>query len=155
EELYEAGRRVYLAVGRAGRTPRRYRGRDANWWLTRLGHYDRTASELPSPQARFAGKPHISGTKGGHTLNLHQFARDGVILLGRLQSIEDGVVVRLAPDLHRNLAAADKAEADFVKSVDAYVARNRMTAPQEKLPALRDGFAQPLRSDVDLRTANI
>src|SRR5262249_35092608 len=33
EELNEAGRKVYLAVGRAGRTPRRYRGQDANWWL--------------------------------------------------------------------------------------------------------------------------
>jgi putative flavoprotein involved in K+ transport len=50
-------RKVYLAVGRAGRTPRRYRGKDANWWLARMGHYDRTVSELHSPRAKFAGKP--------------------------------------------------------------------------------------------------
>src|SRR5262249_8984125 len=62
EELYEAGRKVYLAVGRAGRTPRRYRGKDANWWLEKLGLYDRTVEQLPSPRAKFAGKPHISGT---------------------------------------------------------------------------------------------
>jgi putative flavoprotein involved in K+ transport len=37
EELYESGRKVYVAVGRAGRTPRRYRGRDANWWSDKLG----------------------------------------------------------------------------------------------------------------------
>jgi hypothetical protein len=43
----------------------------------RSGHYDRKVSELPSPKAKFAGKPHISGTKGGHTINLHQFACDG------------------------------------------------------------------------------
>src|SRR5262249_20295358 len=103
EELYEAGRKVYLAVGRAGRTPRRYRGKDANWWLEKLGHYDQTADQLPSPRARFAGKAAISGTKGGHTLNLHQFARDGVVLLGHLQSVADGKI-RLAPDLHENLA---------------------------------------------------
>jgi putative flavoprotein involved in K+ transport len=30
EELYQAGKDVYLAVGRAGRVPRRYRGKDAN-----------------------------------------------------------------------------------------------------------------------------
>src|SRR6516164_6637007 len=65
EELYESGRKVFLAVGRAGRTPRRYRGKDANWWFARLGHYDRTVDELPSPHAKFGGKPHISGTKGG------------------------------------------------------------------------------------------
>ena len=82
EELCAAGRKVYLAVGRAGRTPRRYRGKDANWWHDKLGDYDKTVSELPSPKAKFAGKPIISGTRGGHTLNLHQFARDGVTLVG-------------------------------------------------------------------------
>src|SRR5262245_43016644 len=35
EELYQAGKTVYLAVGRAGRVPRRYRGKDANWWSDR------------------------------------------------------------------------------------------------------------------------
>src|SRR6516225_5520301 len=114
EELYESGRKVYLAVGRAGRTPRRYRGKDANWWLEKLGQYDKTVAELPSPKAKFSGKPHISGTRGGHTLNLHQFARDGVVLLGRLAGVEDGIV-ELAVDLHDNLAAADRAEAAFIK----------------------------------------
>jgi putative flavoprotein involved in K+ transport len=154
EELYESGRKVYLAVGRAGRTPRRYRGKDANWWLARMGSYDRKASELPSPKAKFAGKPHISGTKGGHTINLHQFARDGVVLLGRLAGVEDGIV-ELAGDLHDNLAAADRAEAEFIKSVDAYVARTGMTVPEEMMQALRDGFAQPVLRELDLKAAGI
>jgi putative flavoprotein involved in K+ transport len=154
EELYETGRKVYLAVGRAGRTPRRYRGKDANWWIARMGSYDREVSELPSPKAKFAGKPHISGTKGGHTINLHQFARDGVVLLGRLAGVEDGIV-ELAGDLHDNLAAADRAEAEFINSVDAYVARTGMTVPEETLQALRDGFAQPILSKLDLKAAGI
>jgi len=154
EELYEAGRKVYLAVGRAGRTPRRYRGKDANWWSDKLGLYDRTVDQLPSPRAKFAGKPHISGTKGGHTLNLHQFARDGVVLLGHLQGVAGGKI-RLAPDLHANLANADRHEADFVKDVDAYVATSGMAAPKETLPALRDGFAAPLLSELDLEAAGI
>jgi len=112
EELRESGRRVYLAVGRAGRTPRRYRGKDANWWSDKLGIYAQTVDQLPSPKAKFAGKPHISGTKGGHTLNLHQFARDGVILLGHLQGFHDGKIA-LAPDLYENLARADQHAADF------------------------------------------
>ena len=73
------------------------------------------ASELSSPRAKFAGKPHISGTKGGHTLNLHQFARDGATLLGRLEGIENGIV-KFGSDLHNNLAAADRAEAEFTKA---------------------------------------
>ena len=154
EELYESGRKVYLAVGRAGRTPRRYRGKDANWWIDRLGHYDRNVSELPSPKAKFSGKPHISGTKGGHTINLHKFARDGVTLLGRLAGVRGGVVT-LAGDLHDNLAAADRAEAELVKAVDAYVAQSGMVVPEEMLPVLTDGFAQPILAELDLEAAGV
>jgi putative flavoprotein involved in K+ transport len=154
EELYEAGRSVYLAVGRAGRMPRRYRGKDANWWSDKLGIYERTVDQLPSPRAKFAGKPHISGTKGGHTLNLHQFARDGVVLLGHLQGVADGKV-RLAPDLYDNLARADQHEADFTEAVDAYVTATRTSAPNEKLPALRSGFAVPQIGELDLAAADI
>jgi putative flavoprotein involved in K+ transport len=154
EELYESGRKVYLATGRAGRTPRCYRGKDANWWFARMGQYDRKVSELPSPKAKFARKPHISGTKGGHTINLHQFARDGVTLLGRLAGVE-GDIVRLKGDLHDNLAAADRAEAEFVKAVDACVVANGMAAPEESLPVPRDGFDQKILTELDLKAACI
>jgi putative flavoprotein involved in K+ transport len=154
EELYESGRKVYLAVGRACRTPRHYRGKDANWWSDKLGIYDHTVDQLPSPRAKFAGKPHISGTKGAHTLNLHQFARDGVILLGHLQGVANGKI-NLAPDLYENLAKADQHDADFVKAVNAYVAATGMLVPEETLPRLRDGFDAPLIPELDLATADI
>jgi putative flavoprotein involved in K+ transport len=154
EELCAAGRKVYLAVGRAGRTPRRYRGKDANWWHDRLGDYDMTVAELSSPKAKFAGKPIISGTRGGHTLNLHQFARDGVTLVGHLRGVWHGKI-ELAPDLHESLAAADRFEADFVKRVDAYISRAGMAAPEETLPALREGFEQPALTELDLVTAGV
>src|SRR6516225_1680621 len=121
EELYRGGRKVYLSVGRAGRVPRRYRGEDSNWWSEKLGIYDRTVDQLPSPRAKFTGKPHISGKDGGHTLNLHQFARDGVVLVGHLRGV-DADKMMLAPDLKENLARADQWEADFVKAVDQYIA---------------------------------
>ena len=154
EELQESGRKVYLATGRAGRTPRRYRGKDANWWFAKMGQYDRKVSELASPKAKFAGKPHISGNKGGHTINLHQFARDGVTLLGRLAGVEGGIV-KLASDLHDNLAAADRAEAEFTKAVDAYIAASAMSVPEETLPGLRDGFGQEILTELNLTAANI
>jgi putative flavoprotein involved in K+ transport len=154
EELNESGRKVYLAVSRAGRTPRRYRGKDANWWSDRLGLYDRKVGDLPSPKAKFAGKPHISGTRGGHTINLHQFARQGITLLGRLEGVEQGVIT-LAPDLHANLAAADRFEADFTRAIDAYVEAKGMAAPTETLPVFTDGFAQPTQCALGLRMAGI
>jgi putative flavoprotein involved in K+ transport len=154
EELYRSGRKVYLSVGRAGRVPRRYRGRDANWWTERLGLYDRTVDQLPSSRAKFFGKPHISGTDGGHTLNLHRFAQDGVVLLGHLQGI-DGERIVLAPDLNENLARADRFEADFVKAIDDHVARTGMDAPTETLPALRDGFVAEAPAFLDVKRARL
>jgi putative flavoprotein involved in K+ transport len=54
EELQESGRHVYLCVGRAGRRPRRYRGKDFMFWVVTLGRVEQTADQLPSPSARFA-----------------------------------------------------------------------------------------------------
>ena len=154
EELYQSGRKVYLSVSRSGRVPRRYRGKDANWWHNKMGDYERTVDQLPAPQAKFASKPQISGQGGGHTINLHQFARDGVTLLGRIQGVSDGTI-SLAPDLRENLARADKAEADFVKHVDEYIAKSAIDAPEEVLPNLKDGYNTEEMRELDLRASNI
>lgn len=154
EELYQSGRTVYLCVGSAGRAPRRYRGRDTWEWLSVTGFLDRTVDKLPSPRARFAGNPHISGHDGGHTLNLHQFARAGVRLLGHLSGVEDGAIT-LAPDLHESLARADQFEAQLVKMIDAYIERTGTDAPLEELPRLRDGFAVEIVTRLDLAAAGV
>jgi putative flavoprotein involved in K+ transport len=154
EELYQSGRKVYLSVSRSGRVPRRYRGKDANWWHDHMGDYDRAVDQLPSPQAKFASKPMISGTNGGHTLNLHQFAREGVTLLGRIQGVKDGRVI-LALDLKENLARADTFEHDFVKSVDEFIAKNLLDAPQEVLPKFEDGYSVEEIPELNLKDVNI
>jgi putative flavoprotein involved in K+ transport len=154
EELYQAGRQVYLCVGSAGRVPRRYRGKDMYEWLSLSGFLDRTADMLPSPAARFAGNPHLSGTRGGHNLNLHQFARDGVVLLGRLREAHIGSI-RLAPDLKENLARADKFEAEIVKLVDGYIQKAGLDAPEDHLPELRDGYDAEVIDELDLKSAGI
>lgn len=154
EELYQSGRKVYLCVGSAGRAPRRYRGRDTYDWLTRCGFLDRTPDQLPAPRAKFAGNPHLSGKAGGRSLNLHQFARDGVTLLGRLQDARASIL-HFAPDLKDNLARADKVEADIVKMIDGYIQREGLSAPLETLPALRDGYAAEVISELDVDAAGI
>ena len=154
EELYQSGRKVYLCVCNAGRVPRRYRGKDIFEWLNVVGFLDRTPDRLPSPKARFAGNPHLSGAHGGHTLNLHQFSRDGVQLLGHLHDVQDGKLI-LAPDLHDCLAKADQFEADIVKLVDGYIQKNELTAPEEELPHLRNGYAVEPITELDLASAGI
>jgi len=154
EELYQNGRRVYLCTGSAPRAPRRYRGRDIVEWVHLTGFLDRTPDMLPSPRARFAGNPQLSGKDGGHTLNLHQFARDGVTLLGRITNAAEHTIT-LAPDLKENLAKSDGAEANFCKMADGYVAQKGLDAPREELPQLRDGYSAPEILELDLQAAGI
>lgn len=154
EELYQSGRRVYLCTGTAGRAPRRYRGKDCYGWLETVGFFNRTVDKLPSPKAKFAGNPQISGKDGGHTLNLHQFARDGVTLLGRFQGADDGKVFA-APDLHENLTKIDQFEANLVKMIDGYILQNGLDIPPEELPQLRDGYNSPVIQTLDLQAAGI
>ena len=90
EELYQSGRRVYLCVGGAGRAPRQYRSKDAYAWLDLTGFLDRTPDKLPSPRANVTPNPHVFAAGGGHTLNLHRFARDGVTLFGHLHGAANG-----------------------------------------------------------------
>ena len=143
EELNESGRRVYLCVGRAVRRPRRYRGKDSMFWAVTLGRVELTADQLPSPSARFAANPQLSGKYGGHTINLHQFARNGVTLLGRLVGVE-GHRIALAPDLQENLANADQASDDFKHEVDTgSVRRTGMD-----VPAPEPDLVDEVRSDV-------
>jgi putative flavoprotein involved in K+ transport len=154
EELYQSGRTVYLSTCPAGRAPRRYRGRDGYYWAMDLGFFDRTADQLPSLQARFAASLQLSGQGGGHTLNLHQFARDGVQLLGRTQGVADGRLY-FAPDLRENLASGDRFEAEFIQGIDRLIERTGYAAPPEELPVLRDGYALPQVEALDLGRADI
>jgi putative flavoprotein involved in K+ transport len=154
EELYQSGRTIYLSTCSAPRVPRRYRGRDIFSWLVDTGFTDRTVDKLPSPKARFAGNPHLSGKDGGRTINLHLFARDGVRLLGHLLDARDGKI-RLASDLKENLAKADKAEADIVAMIDQYIEKNGNNAPGENLPKYEDGYNIEEITELDLKTAGI
>ena len=122
--------------------------------MNRAGLLDRVVDDLPSPRAKFAGNPHVSGRDGGQNLNLHQFARDGVVLLGHLQGA-DGATIRLAPDRDESLAKADAFEAQLVQTIDAYIEREGIDAPLETLPVLRDGFDAPEVLELDLASAGV
>lgn len=113
EELHEAGRDVFLSVGRCGRAPRRYRGHDFFFWMRQLvtrgpdfGTPLPSVDELAERRLRFACNPHVSGHHGGHDTNLRQMALDWIHLVGRFSGA-DGERATFADDLHDNLAFAD------------------------------------------------
>lgn len=154
QDLVQAGRKVYLATGKAIRVPRRYRGKDLFYWAEQMGLFDQPVDTLDSPAERFDPNPQLTGKDGGSSLNLHQFALDGVTLLGRFLD-GDGTRVVLAPDLHENLARADKPETEFVKAVDKFIAKTGLDAPEETLTTLRAGYDTPIVTDLDLDAAGI
>jgi putative flavoprotein involved in K+ transport len=154
EELYQSGRKVYLSVGGSGRGPRRYRGQDITWWLNEIGFNDVTVDKLPSPKAKFGGSAQASGRGGGHTLNLHQFARDGVVLLGRMEAVQ-GDKITLAPDLKENLAKTDKFEADLLTRIDEYIEKSGLDVPQENVPQLQDGYEADRITELGIVSAGI
>ena len=154
EELYQGGRKVYLSTGFAPRAPRRYRGKDIVTWLLDTGFFNQTVDKLPSPKARFTANPQVSGKDGGHSLNLHQFVRDGVTLLGHIADAQNGAVM-FAPDLKENLAKTDKAEKDIIAMIDRYIEANGIDVPQETLPDLQDGYSVDVITELDLKVTNV
>jgi putative flavoprotein involved in K+ transport len=160
EELAEAGRRVYLSVGSAGRFPRRYRGSDIFRWLAEVaargeavGAALPTVDKLPDPRLRSAGNPHLSGHHGGHEVNLRRLAVEGLTLLGRIDHV-DGERLVLRPDLAANLAWADRFfDERFKPIIDRYIERASIDAPPDDREPF--DFEPPELAELDLARAGI
>jgi putative flavoprotein involved in K+ transport len=130
EDLIEASRTVYLSASKVGRVPRRYRGRDVMKWMLDTGFWDVRLDDLDDPEIAQLPQPQLSGIGAfGHTLSLQHLASKGVILMGRITGIEDGVLVtdgRLA----EYVAYADEFSAKVKADIDAYIAAERIDAPR-------------------------
>lgn len=159
EELHEAGRKVFLCVGRAGRLPRRYRGRDCIEWQRDMGYLDRTPDMLESPAARFRGDPHLTGRDGGCTISLHDFHRRGIRLLGRLVDCT-GERARLDGELHAEMRFADEFCARIVERFERHIAERGIDAPPPSAEELAGGPPEggrlpPIVRELDLADAGI
>jgi putative flavoprotein involved in K+ transport len=126
DELLRAGRRVYLSVGPHNRPPRRYRGRDFCWWLGVLGLWDAVAPDPSMEHVTIA----VSGAYGGRTVDFRRFAERGMLLVGRAEAFEDGVM-HFAPDLAANIARGDADYLSILDAADAYAARKGLDLPEE------------------------
>ena len=157
EELHESGRPLFVSVSSCGRVPRRYRGKDAVWWGKMGGLYERTVDSLKSPAEKSACHPQASGKRGGHDIYLRQLAREGVMLLGRVQAADDGRLT-LAPDLKENLRKADEFAENILKQLDEAVTKMGMPLPEDQNPR-GVGAAVPHEDDpvleLDLKAAGI
>ena len=155
EELVRAGRRVFLAGGRSWWAPRRYRGRDVAAWARLMGWFERTVDELPPGVRTGQSNPQLTGGDGGHDLNGHTLAREGVTLLGRLQEIRDGKAF-FAADLAATLAWGDQQACIWLQAIDDLIAQQGLEAPREDWPSdLRTSEVSPHEAPTELALANV
>lgn len=155
DELYHSGRAVILSVSRHRRVPRRYRGKDMFWWFEKLGRFDITIDTFPNH--KYPPSTVVTGVNGGYDVDIRQFAKDGVQVVGHVEGISDGNVA-LASDVNETLNAADKAYADFMVAADTLLVQSDLRASLEldDSPSL-SGIAADIKikQTLNLQEANI
>jgi putative flavoprotein involved in K+ transport len=133
EELFEAGRDVFLACGRAPWIPRRLDGRDSVAWLNETGFFDGKLIDLPSPQARLLSNPQTSGRSGGHDLHFRTLHAKGVQLLGHFIGVSGGRA-QFARDLAGSVAFGDARYAEICELIRKTCAARSVRAPEMPPP---------------------
>jgi putative flavoprotein involved in K+ transport len=124
DDLVIAGRQVWYSIGRSGRAPRRYRGKDTTLWLREIGFMGMPVTQ----EMRARPSMIVSGRDGGKDLNLRAFGRDGVHLLGRLLYAE-GSTLTFSSDVANVLDEADTVAADLQAQIDRYIDEHDLDAP--------------------------
>jgi putative flavoprotein involved in K+ transport len=160
EELMDAGRTVWMAVGRCGRAARRYRGRDVFWWLRSLALRGQalgtplpSLATLPDARLRFACTPHMTGHGTPHDTNLREMASRGLRLVGHLEAAA-GTRARFAPDLAASLRFADTFYPQvFLPLFDAYAERTGEDLPPGEFGQFT--YDPPEVTELDLRAERI
>lgn len=131
EDLHLAGRKVYLCVGDAPRVARRYRGKDVVEWLHLMGYYDLPVHEHPLREGvRDKTNHYVTGRDGGRDIDLRRRAREGMELYGRLLDVT-GDRLLCATDLANCLDQADQVSESIKTSIDGFIAKKALAAPQE------------------------
>lgn len=125
-ELQASGRRVTLAVGTHLRLPRRYRGRDIEWWLKAIGALDECYDEVDDiERARRTPSPQIVG--GPDPVDLAALQAGGVEIVGRLAMIRDGKAL-FSGGLAHVCASADLKLTRLCDRIDAWIVERGSSA---------------------------
>lgn len=153
DELNRDGRPVYLSVGRCPTLPTRYRGMSIYRWMIDIGLMDETVDTLPSPDARLAGNVTVTSEDSGHLCGPGRLAREGVVLVGRVEAIDRWRAL-IRPDVGERLADSDAFAARVKHRIDDRVRDAGLDVPDET----GDGpvpEAVDERTELDLRAAGV
>ncbi|WP_163557357.1 NAD(P)-binding domain-containing protein [Halomonas sp. NO4] len=126
EEIHASGRPVTLAVGEHVRLPRRYRGRDIQWWLEASGLLDEGPEAVDDPErVRRLPSPQLVGSDDHRTLDLNALAAQGVERVGRLVGL-NGTRLQFSGSLPAHVMAADLKLGRLLHSLDTWARESGM-----------------------------
>jgi len=159
EDLLHAGRKVFLSTSCVARIPRWYRGKDIFYWVMDAKFYDIKAEELEDPKMLEFRPPHVSGTGNGKdSLSLQSLAKQGAIILGKLDDVEESNVFFQA-NAAMHVRFADDFSQKIKKIIDDYIDENKLSAPpphydEADVPDITASCASPITS-LDLKENHI
>lgn len=130
EDLLLDGRTVHLALGRAPRVARFYRGKDCMTWLAEMGVYDVAVSTVGLAK-RESTNHYVTGRDGGRDIDLRAFALRGMELYGRATGFSGGAF-HFDGSLAENLDYADSVAESIKNDIDRYIEREGIEAPVEE-----------------------
>jgi putative flavoprotein involved in K+ transport len=123
DEIQRSGRPVMLAVGEHIRMPRRYRGRDIQWWMDAAGILDQRYEELDDlERARNVPSLQLAGYPDGRSVDLNALTSIGVRLVGRLAALRDGKAL-FSGSLANQAALSDLKMNRLLDTIDAWALR--------------------------------
>jgi putative flavoprotein involved in K+ transport len=150
EDLLGAGRKVYLSTSQVPRAPRRYKGKDAVYWMLNTGFWDVETSSVTDPQVFATKNPQISGVGMlGHSVSLQSLAKAGVVILGKLARAE-GDTVFFQPNAAEHVRFADEFSKKLKDTIDEFITKNSISAPpaeydEADLPDLQASCASDIQ----------
>jgi putative flavoprotein involved in K+ transport len=151
DEIQRSGRPVTLAVGEHIRVPRRYRGRDIQWWMDAAGILDLRHDEVDDlGRARNVPSLQLAGYADRRSVDLNSLAGLGVRLAGRLAGLRDGKAL-FSGSLRNQAALSDLKMNRLLDAIDAWAQAQGLdaqVAPPERFAPTRIGDAPPLSLDL-------
>jgi len=128
DEIQRSGRPVTLCVGEHIRMPRRYRGRDIQWWMDAAGVLDQRYGEMEDiARARSVPSLQLAGYSDYRDVDLNALGALGVRLAGRLVGIRDGVA-QFSGSLANQAALSDLKMNRLLDLIDDWAARNEVVS---------------------------
>lgn len=148
DELLAAGHDVTLATGEHVRMPRRYRGRDIFYWMSRTGIHDECYDEVEDiTRGRRLPSPQLVGSHEKPILDLNSLTDQGARIAGRLMGVRDGTA-QFSGSLRNVCALADLKMQRLLKMIDETANADGAPAP-EQFEATRVDDAPLLTLDLD------